>query len=316
MKIRLFSFLACCLFSAGIFAQLPSADRSARRAQNRAESRVNNKVDNAVDNAVDEVFGSLFGKKKKTTADATEQDSTSATATANEAASTSTTTSPFQSSGEWEAYTNQRSFSFTMEFTTTKKNGKQETSSIDYAVIEDAFALKMNDGKEAAGTRLIMDTQTGKTTTVTTDNSGKASAIRMKLPNLGGATAGAIEDQATGNYTVNRTGERQVIDGYNCEKIIVTDQDRGNTTTAWVTQDIDLTWEEMFTAMTGFAGKQNKNLPNFQHFAEEIGGLTIKATSTDGKETTDLHYKNIKLDDKTDRSLFNLQGIEVMDLGF
>lgn len=315
MQIRLFSFLACLFFSISVFAQLPSAKRSADRAQNRAENKVNNKVDRAVDSAVDDVFNGLFGKKKKKT---TTQEPTASDSDATQTAPADQDYAPFgQESGNWEAYTNERSFSFTMEYVFTKKNGKQETNSIDYAVVENAFALRMNDPEEETGMRLIMDTQTGKTTTVTTDKKGKSSAMRMKLPNLGNRASNGIEAQAAGDYTVERTGERQVIDGYDCEKIVIRSEKEDNTTTAWITQDIDLTWQEMFKAMTGFAGNPNKNMPNFSNLAGETDGITIKAVSVNGKqETIEVHYKNIKLDGDTDLSLLNLDGIEVMDIGF
>jgi hypothetical protein len=308
MKFRIFSFFASFFLLASLFAQLPSANRSASRAQNRAENKVNNKVDRTVDEAVDEVFNGLFGKKKKTT---------ESPASSSDSSTAQSADSPSQKpSGDWEAYVNERPFSFTVEYTMTKKNGKEDRVVMHFATIEDAFAMSIEDEKGGTNMRLILDTETGKTTTVTTNKKGESSAIRMKLPSFGNMASNKMEETASQNITIDRTGERKTIDGYDCEKVIITDHDEGNVTTNWITQDIDLTWQEMLSAMTGFGGGASKKMPNFDNMANEVGGLVIQGTMVTKKETIEYHYKNIKLDGNTDRSYFNLDGIEVMDIGF
>lgn len=309
MKFRFFSLLASFLLTASLFAQLPSAKRSANRAQNRAESKVNNKVDRTVDKAVDEVFSGLFGKKKKKKT--TDTPTAASTTTTNSSANASQD----ESDSDHEVIVNEREFSFTMAFTVTKKNGKQESSSIDFSIAKTAVAMQVNDPGNKSTMRMIMDNESGKTTTVTTDKDGSTSAMRMKLPSFGKMANNKVEDYSA-NVTIERTGERKTIDGYNCEKVIVTDTKKGDVTTAWITQDVDLRWEEMSKALMGFGGGSSNQMPEFNKMAGEIDGFAIKGTTVSKKETVDFHYQNIKYDGNTDLSLFDLKGIEVMEIGF
>jgi hypothetical protein len=313
-----------------MFAQT-TVERAETRAKTRAEWKANSKIDQKVDRAVDDAFnavGNLFKKKKKKDTGASD-----APAPTSQPANTSTpgsTTSPEDkgtggagnmmesSSDPWRPYTNPVSFSLTMDVTEVKKNGKENKSTIKMAVVSDQFGMHMfSDKVTDASSRMILNTQDGKTTMVTTTKKGETSAFRMRMPGMGkilDKTTAEIED---GRFTFEATGEHKEVDGYNCEKIIVKDTKEGTTTVSWVTQDLNFEAQEIYKSFAGMAGASRGGGPNAASLAGGYKGFPIESTTTDGDKTFRMHFKDIKIgEDKMDKSLLDLTGIKVMDMGF
>lgn len=321
MKFRLL-FLLICLLSFGQFADLSAqttrTDRAKDRAENRANRRVDNKIDNKVDGAVDDAFNAIGGLfKKKDKKKETDQDNG---ANANEdAAANAAMGSLFGGGEDWEPYTNPRNFSLSWNMVTTKRNGKTEAMNMDIAVTEDKSAVKIiNPDKPKENSRMILDTQTGKTTMVSTDNNGEQSAVRMRMPNMKKAIEKEMAKQnpdgtEMSRWTFEETNERMEIDGYDCRKVVVTDTETGDVTTSWITTDTGLSQMEMTRGMAAsFGGGQIEMPAN----SPTIDGVLIKSTTVTDKETIELHITNIKLDGETDRSIMNLLNIPVTDVGF
>ncbi len=313
MKIRSFLTLLALFLFLGLSAQT-TAERAKNRAKNRAENRANSRVDQKVDAAVDDAFnaiGGLFKKKPK------KSETESGTDVGNP--ETPANAVPGQQTGGWEPYTNPHTFSLRMEITQVKKNGKEEESSIDMVVTSNRFGIRVADESAQEVSRMILNTEDGKTTMITTDREGRKSGFRMRMPGMRKAMAEAAEDVSTDRFTFTRTGERKVIDGYNCEKIIVEDTEEGITTESWVTQDIELNAQDIFSGMMGMFGagpSKQKNSPA-NAFAGTYEGFPILSISTDGKETYETRFKNMKFGEAAaDRSLLNVDGIQVQELGF
>ncbi len=125
------------------------------------------------------------------------------------------------------------------------------------------------------------------------------------------------QEDISERFTIEATGERMTIDGYNCEKIVVTDTEKGDVTTSWVTQDIDLSATEMSQGMAGAYGGGQIKMPEMPN-GEVMNGMMIKSTTVagNGKETIEIHITNIKLDGATDKTIFDLSGIQITDAGF
>jgi hypothetical protein len=221
-------------------------------------------------------------------------------------------------SDPWVPYTNPVSFSLTMDVTEVKKNGKENKSTIKMAVVSDQFGMHMfSDKVTDASTRMILNTQDGKTTMVTTTKKGETSAFRMRMPGMGkilDKTTAEIED---GRFTFDATGERKQVDGYNCEKIIVKDTKEGTTTVSWVTQDLNFDAQEIYKSFAGMAGASRGGGPNAASLAGGYKGFPIESTTTDGDKTFRMNFKDIKIgEDEMDKSMLDLTGVKVMNMGF
>lgn len=301
-------------------------DRAAKRAKQRAEYKAQNKVDRSVDKAVDDAFnsiGNLFKKKKKkkTTPEPTGNEKT-----------TDSTNSP--QSGEeakapggglfgglmgggknWEPYTNPLSFSITMEVKETKKNGKADESNIRLGVTSDRFAIRISDGAGKENSHMILNTQDGMTTMITTDKKGEKSGVRLRIPVMGN-TITEVGEETLDRFTFEKTGERKVVDGYNCEKVIVTDTEKGTVTESWITKDLKITSAEIFGGMArAFGGKAPQARGATSQAPYE--GFPIMSTTVENGKTFVTRFRDIKVGESNmDQSLLDTSGVEIQDLGF
>ncbi len=320
MQFRfLFTFLAL-LMCVSLSAQNP-AERATNRAKNRAENRANSRVDQKIDQAVDDAFNSIFKKKAKPAAETNNgaQASTDSTqASADQATANVLGSIMGGNSGPWEPYTNPYTFSLTMSMKEVKKNGKEENTTMDMAVTTNRFGIRAKDSESKEVSRMILNTEDGKTTMVTIDKDGKKSGIRMQMPGMRAAFEDAAEDIDSDRFTFSKTGERKVIDGYNCEKYIVKDTKEGTTTETWVTQDLGMNAQDLFGSMMGMFGasKQRQTGPA-NALAGGFTGFPILSTSDDGKSTYETRFTNIKFGEaKADRSILDTTGVTIQDLGF
>lgn len=312
MKLRTILSIWVLLLACGSLVAQSPTERAKRRAERRAESKVNSKVDRSVDKAVDDVFGSIFGKKKKKKTE--DSENTEATDQGDEAAETAMLQNMGLLGGNWEPYTNPATFSLDMEMKQTDKRGRTEESTIRMAVTENNFATHLTDPDKGTEMRMILDTQTGKVIMITTEHPNtdkeKTQAMRMRMPGLSKAIEEAVVNQ---DITVNKTGERKTIDGYDCEKIIITDNETGDVTTSWVTKDIEFKVEDIAATFGGMVKGKN---PAMEALGNEYPGFPIQTTHTDGEETLFMHFRNIKTGDATDQGLLDTGDIPIQDIGF
>lgn len=318
--------LLCLLLCCSLPAQ-KTGKRLKKRAKDRTEQKANQRLDKKIDRGVDKAFGAiegLFGKKNKaadttTTASAQERvadgglraNDGDAYADDEEAAQAFYNALGIgDEQAGFEPYENPTVFSLTATFSETKRNGKEENNSIRLGATRQQFAMLIVDGK-GSGSQMILSTQDGKTTTITTDKKGKKQGYRMRMPNFSGLVAEQTEELMEG-ITYERTGERRTIDGYDCEKIVVTDASRGAVTESWVTQDLPLTHLDVFGGMAGMAGARNISAPE-----APLEGFAILSTTSDGKSVTRMHLTDIKLGEgAVDQSLFDTSGVVVEEVGW
>ncbi|MTB52716.1 DUF4412 domain-containing protein [Lewinella sp. W8] len=309
MKLRLLFSLALAICCLTLTAQ--TSERVKNRAEHRANSHVDRQVDRAVDGAVNAIGGLFKKKRKKNTEEApADQPFTQ------EAPAPQSSTTAFEQ-GEWEPFTNPTPFSLLITTKEIKKNGKESTATMRMAVTEELFGLEMaSDQASEATSRMIFNTQTGKTTLVTTDKKGEQSAFRMRVPKLNKSRLWDMEDMEE-RFSITATGERKVINGYNCEKYIVKDLEEGTTTTSWITKDVGMNAQDVFSNFANMAGAGKNNLPSPEKFAAAYEGFPIESTTTDGKTTFIMTFTDIKIGaDKMDKKVLDLTGVEVQDMGF
>lgn len=321
--ITLFAFLLC--FS--VTAQTVP-DRAANRAKQRAENKAQNKVDRSVDKAVDDAFnsiGNLFKKKKKPAPAPSGSEKT--TGNSNGQSQSERTGEEAGSGGgglfgsmmgggkDWEPYTNPLTFSIAMEMKETKNNGKVEESNIRIGVTSDRFAILISDGAGKENSHMILNTQDGMTTMITTDKKGEKSGVRLRVPFMGN-TVTEVGEETLDRYTFEKTGERKVVDGYNCEKVIVTDTKKGTITESWITKDLKITSAEIFGGMAkAFGGKAPQSRGNTSQAPYE--GFPILSTTVENGKTYETRFRNIKVGEANmDQSLLDTSGVEIQSLGF
>jgi hypothetical protein len=321
-SITILAFLLCCSVSA---QNVP--DRAAKRAKQRAENKAQNKVDRSVDKAVDDAFnsiGNLFKKKKKKPAPAP---SGSETTTTGDTKKSEQTNEEAGASGgglfggmlgggkDWEPYTNPMTFSITMEVEEAKRSGKVDKSNIRLGVTSDRFAIRISDDAGKENSHMILNTQDGMTTMITTDKKGERTGVRLRIPNMG-STVTETGEATLDRYTFEKTGERKMVDGYNCEKVIVTDTQKGTVTESWVTQDLDITSAEIFGGMAqAFGGKAPQARGGTAQAPFE--GFPIMSTTVENGKTYITRFRDIKIGEgNMDRSLLDTSGVEIQSLGF
>ncbi len=314
MKLRSIITLIALLLCVSLSAQV--TERAKERAKNRAENRANSKVDQKIDGAVDDAFnavGNLFKKKNKkkkkgNTADAPAADDQPATPRSG----------GLFGGGKWEPFTNPVSFSLRMEMSEEKRNGKVENMNMDMAATTDQFAFRMEDEEAKEVNRMILSTQDGYTTIVSTDKKGEQTAMRMRLPNLKQVTAEAVEETVE-NISIEATDEYQTIEGFNCRKFVITDEANGVTTESWVTKETGLNVQDVYLGMMNAFGaqqQQQKGGPGAA-MAGQYEGFPILSISNDGKSTYTVRYKDIKAGEANmDKSILDLTGITVQSIGF
>lgn len=316
MKFR--SFLTCfaLLFCVTLAAQT-TAERTSERAKRRAENRANSRLDQGVDRAVDgaiNAVGSLFKRKKRKKEEA-------GSATTTPAQADNPTPPPAGAGGlfglgKWTPYTNPVSFSVQMEITEEKK-GKTSTSTMAMAVLPTRFGLRFEDPEAQEKSRMILNTEDGKTTLITTDKQGKTEGFRMRMPGLRPITEETAAEHAEGISFTN-TGEQRVIDGYNCTKYLITDSKNKITTESWVTTEVELNTQDIFAGMMNAFGNRAKSQRGATSgLAGGFTGFPILSVSTDGKTTWTSRFRDLKVGESTmDKSLLDTSGVPIQSVGF
>ncbi|CAH1002368.1 hypothetical protein LEM8419_03275 [Neolewinella maritima] len=310
MTYRILFLLFFLLIGLCLAAQQP-VKRAKQRAKHRTENRANQRIDQKVDEGVDKAFGAIEGLFKKKQAPAAAPVDT----VAEEAYVQSVLYGTALEEGEFEAYQNPTAFSLRMLITERKKSGKENRSTIQLGAIPDRFAMLVTD-EDGRQSQMILNTQDGKTTTITTNKKGQKEGFRMRIPNLGSKVDG-VRDEMADYITITRTGERKTIDGYACEKYLVEDSKHGTTTTSWVTQDLALTPEDVFGGMVGMmgAGKQLFRTP--EGGMQSFDGFPIQSTTRNGKTETEMYFTDIRVGEgSVDRSLFDTEGVTIQEISF
>ncbi|MEO0626464.1 MAG: DUF4412 domain-containing protein [Bacteroidota bacterium] len=288
-------------------------DRAERRARNRVENRANSTVDRQVDRTVDgavDAVGGLFRRRNRNRNQ--EQETTTETNTETSPEENAVQMPGFMTGGPWEPYTNPVPYSLTMEVTTIDRRGRTEENTVEFSVDTEAWGMRSTDRN--AITRMILNTQTGKVTIVSTED-GETQAMRMRMPNM--TTNEEFEEtieENMENITIERTGETRVIDGYTCEKVIYTNTEEEQVTEAWVTDDVELGVAEMFGP---FAGMSQGRSPGSSAMAQDFMGFPIEMTSTDRRgEQVIMKMRNIKVEDDADHTILDVSGLQIQDMGF
>ena len=318
--LLLLTFLCTCVSAQSV------PKKAKKRAKDRTERRAENEMNNEIDKAVDDAFnavGNLFKKKKKqrdTTTTKPGKQRTDSGETAGEDNGMGALGKLFGGGDDdFEPFTNDANFSLVMDMTTTKKNGKQENFLMTLALAPTQIGQKIvqtHKGKEMVS-QAIFDTQDGKTTIITDTDDGRM-GIRTKTPNLSAIINNETVEDYTADINVTDTGETKTIDGYHCRKYTMTDGD-GNRSESWITTEIDIDNDDLYTGMLALAGggRGRTNTPQLPTAGgTPMEGFPIMTTTVSPKgEKYEMHYRDIKVGQaQMDKSVFDLNGVEIMEM--
>jgi hypothetical protein len=142
---------------------------------------------------------------------------------------------------------------------------------------------------------------------LTTDTKGRKNGLLMQLPK---PVIKTVEGKQVKAPVIVKTGQTRMIEGYKCEKILVTLGDSSKIE-SWVTNEIMLNLSELVTLMNGsFKGKS----PFSTSDVSAIKGAALETTITkkDG-EIMKLTVSSIKTA-KPEASLFSTDGFKIADV--
>lgn len=203
---------------------------------------------------------------------------------------------------------NKQPVSFRMQ-TEFFKKGKSKGKS-DIMMTMDTWKMAMEIDTEGEEMLMVMDNKKGTMITVT-GSGDQRQGFEMKQPKVK-IKEGA--DLNNGDFTVKKTGNTKTINGLKCEEYIVETDD--GTTTAWVTKDYGLNYTSMMTPFVSRLKKKPANLENSDIYDMEGIPVESRTISKDGKEETLMYITDVKKDNAIDRSVFNLNDVEIMSLNF
>lgn len=305
--IKILVLAICCVF---ISSSIQAQERIKNRAENRANQRVDQKVDRAVDKAAGAIEG-LFRRKKKNQEETTNEE-TGADAPTEQEASNEGAAGDFLSriqfgGEEFEPYQNLVLMNLSLDMTTIDKRGKENKVSVHYTF--DTWATGMVMVSEDNSARILLDNQEGYMTIISEDD-GETQGIRMRQPVVDYNELLPDAD----SYTITDLGNNREINGYSCQEYLIEHEE--GTTNAWVTNDLDVDPAVIMKAMASQMN-QRKNTSSSQPFYD-MPGLPIESTtvSKDGKETVIARYYDIKIGSGIDKTVFNIEGVNIMSMGF
>lgn len=285
-----------------LFAQ--PTERVKRRAENRANQRVDQKVDEAVDKAFDSL-GNLFKNKQRPPLD-----SANTAAADAQPAETATRFEGLFGAGNaepWEPIRNDAPISYTMEIEQQKGN-KTDKTVLDISFDTWLTGYRIRDDKQA--TRFILDNEKGTMTTVVEEEGKQPQAFRMNQFRLKVDEA-TVED-AMEKTTIEKTGRTRTIDGYACQEYTFKNEEGSGQ--MWITEELKADFSALMQAFV----RQNRGKRS-EYFDPSLPyrGFPIEQTFTDhkGKETTITRFRQIRTGNNIDRSVLNLEGIEVATIG-
>jgi hypothetical protein len=201
--------------------------------------------------------------------------------------------------------------SFKMNIQNTEK-GKTENSTIEYHFQKWKTSMKPTVSGQQESMQMIFDLQKQKMTILTMDKKGEKTGFVTKMPKVE-YTSKKLDDkieQTIDNSSFKKTGEKKNIQGYACEKWIITNPD--GVTEAWITNDIDFNIADAFSMFTA-GNKTNKSKGGIKGM-EDLTGFVLESiyTATNG-QVTKMNVTDIAVGNPSD-SHFSTSGYTLTDL--
>jgi len=238
----------------------------------------------------------------------------SAQSTSTKNASTkNTSTKPTTTKSTVKSTTNSKKYSFlgsyTMTFEAKDAKGKTTTAAIKSAFDDYKMAtLPFFSDQKDVNIRTVFNVQNNTMTMLIDDvKKKKKSGMVMKMPKVIIANKPYATDVT---YTIKKTTEKKVIDGYTCYKWIIS-YSNNDECEAWVTTELSInTAEAVSYCIAGMKGKQSS--VNFE--AGNVSGATLESLykAADGSSVS-MKLSNI-VKGKPSAEFFSENGYDVIDV--
>ena len=187
---------------------------------------------------------------------------------------------------------------------------KKNTAEMLITIKGDKAAMEMLTAPNAGKVKTIFD-EKEKTMTILVDKDGaNKMAMVQKMSNVD-EDAGKTSKDAK----ITITNETKKIEGYACKKVIAESDE--STTTMWVTDELGLTYSDMYGMMSSGRGPASNMSSNMKNYKDVKGiPLEMNINSKDKSEgETVITLKNIKKE-AVDASFFDISGYQVMDMKY
>ncbi|MBK7111166.1 MAG: DUF4412 domain-containing protein [Flavobacteriales bacterium] len=188
------------------------------------------------------------------------------------------------------------------------KSGKEDKDSpmfVDLAFTDDKMAIAPHSSSAAKqDMRMIYDLKNKFTYTLTTDENGKRTGMKMKMMKV---NVDEKEGKASSDKTkVVRTDETRTIAGHTCRKYTFSDETGSGE--AWIAEDVKFDPSKAMGTMVG-----GKKVENWQK--TPYSGLVMETTWNDanGKDKMVMYCKDLVVG-KVDEAAFSTSGYEIMDM--
>lgn len=173
----------------------------------------------------------------------------------------------------------------------------------------DKSSMEMLTAPNAGKFRTIFDNKE-KTMTILVEKDGtNKMAMVRKMPD-----ASEVQGSKEGKEAkITVTNETKKIEGYTCKKVIA--ESNESTTEMWVTDELGLTYADMFGMMNSARGPASNASANMQNY-KDVKGIPLEMNirnKVKPDESTLITIKNIKKGG-VEASLFDISGYKVMDM--
>lgn len=195
--------------------------------------------------------------------------------------------------------------SFSMEVTEYKKGKMSKDSPMKIHYYFDEYKIAfIPEAEDQQSPTLIYDLRE-KTITTLVDDNGEKSGMKMKMPKI------KVKDKdGSGDLygKIEKTDETKAIDGYQCRKYLIENEDTKGY--AWVTEDMDINYGKLFSFISMDKGKNSNSLTPM-----DIQGIPLESHTESKKknEAYDSVINNIK-SGEVDESIFDTSEYEITDM--
>src|SRR6185436_8204291 len=167
---------------------------------------------------------------------------------------------------------------------------KKHTADMQISIKGDKSSMEMMTAPNAGKVRTIFDKKEQTMTILTEKDGGNKMAMVRKMPDAN-ETMGNKEGKEA---KITVTNETKTIEGYNCKKVIAESYE--STTEMWVTDDLGLTYADMFSMMNRGRGPASNMGSGMQNY-KDVKGLPLEMhmhNKNKPDEDASIFIKNIK----------------------
>lgn len=184
----------------------------------------------------------------------------------------------------------------------------KKTMAMKVSIKGEKSCLEIISEPGAGKFRSIFNTKEQTMTILTEKEGANKYAMVRKMPDEAG-----LADREAKNAKITVTDEAKIIDGYTCKKVFA--QSDSIKTEMWITQDLKLTYHDVFSMLNRGNGPAANMVLKMKNY-KGIEGAPLEITTTDMKNPDDITHITLKeiRTGSVDNSAFDTYGYQIMDM--